>query len=711
MGPERLHHCFKAGAKYSADYCVLLDNQSCVHIFCNLLLLLHHPIKSPDWLYLRGIVDGPTLKTNMIGSFRDIAVDNVWYSKDAVANILSLNLLHASGLEVAYSAIKNEFTVVTPSDGVMVFEWDDKVEHYLCDLSSSAYSTIADNLKLFSKRESRAAVSARNLMMSMGFMSNKKTKQLLQSGNMINEASSQSDVDRVDAIFGKDGSGLTGKSDKGKPTSMPLERPRRILTGAQSMSVDILFARSVPYLLSVTKPLAYIMIEPLTKGGAPIAESEYLTFSRDSKTLQRALYRMLNAYRAKSFPIEVIQCDNESGFIAIEDEIEALGISVLRCGPGQHVALVEHKIKIVKRQRRCHIYHVPFALTLVFELFLMLHCVWTLNFMPTSTRNDHIAPFVDFAGRKIDRKRDVRFIWGDLCHAVDPNLLVTNGDAPRTNLCVLLLSTGNLNGSVQMMNLATWQIITRDKWTVIPYDQVTIQLITAKALSEELALPPAQLKARRAKSAVFRRVHGAMPDDIEEEPSVDIPLPQEATPKLHGHAPEADRSVDGIDLYRNPLYNTEPDLESSDLLLLDHDVPSPEDQGGEPRDPVQYCRRPRKSASAKSMVRSLTVQRLKKIWTCWVRCKTIWSKRLCLPPQWYLKKCSRGPAMEICHLSSASRTISHHKPPDATITCGIQSVTVMLLLLSIGAVGGEQLCVLSRKTRLSITCLPRKHSE
>jgi hypothetical protein len=80
---------------------------------------------------------------------------------------------------VAYNANKNEFTVVTPSDGIMVFEWDDKVEHYLCDLSSSAYSTIADYLKLLSNRDSRAAVSAYNLMMFMGFMSNKKTKQLL----------------------------------------------------------------------------------------------------------------------------------------------------------------------------------------------------------------------------------------------------------------------------------------------------------------------------------------------------------------------------------------------------------------------------------------------------------------------------------------------------------------------------------------------------
>jgi hypothetical protein len=93
------------------------------------------------------------------------------------------------------------------------------------------------------------------------------------------------------------------------------------------MSVDIFFARSVPYLLSVTKPLAYIMIELLTKRRAPMAESEFLTFSKDTKKLKRALYRMINAYRAKSFPIEVIQCGDKSGFIVIEDEIEAQGIT------------------------------------------------------------------------------------------------------------------------------------------------------------------------------------------------------------------------------------------------------------------------------------------------------------------------------------------------------------------------------------------------
>jgi hypothetical protein len=87
-----------------------------------------------------------------------------------------------------------------------------------------------------------------------------------------------------------------------------------------------------------------------------------------------------------------------------------------------------------------------------------------------------------------------------------------------------------------MLNLASWRIVTRDQWTVIPYDTTTIQMITARALKDEVSLSSKQREAYRAKDAVFRRVYQPLGDltDYEEAPA--MVLPTESPPVLHQEA-------------------------------------------------------------------------------------------------------------------------------------------------------------------------------
>ena len=522
-----------AGISRAKKSLILLDNQSAVHIFHNLRLL-----KRLSWsrspLHLSGIVEGQVLKTNRIGSFLDIAVSNVWYSTKSAANILSLHQLHADGFPTIYDEIEDSFTLSTPNDGVLVFDWDKDIEHYVCDFDrhvreqseetvGRTYATVAENAKKYPERQIKAAKSARDLLQRAGFPSAGKLKELIASGNVINEATSIQDVDRSTDIFGPSVAALKGKMRKSQPTTIPLERPRSIVRGALVMHVDIVFMRAVPYLFAVTTPLGYLTVEVLTAQATPVALEDMEKFARSTQSVKKALFAMFNEYRARNYSIESLLTDNEGGMLKLADEIQHLGIAVNPNGPGQHVALIEHKAKILKERRRCHIHHVPFALPLVFELYLVKHCVFTINMMPTKTRGDNIAPAVDFFGRKLDSARDLRFVWGDLCQAFNPSNTVTNSDAARTDACVLLLSTGNLNGSVKMMNLASWTIVTRDQWKVIPYDQATIMQITAKAMADEVSLTAKQREAHRAKDAIFRRVHTEIVGNAGDDNIVNVP--------------------------------------------------------------------------------------------------------------------------------------------------------------------------------------------
>jgi hypothetical protein len=432
---------------------------------------------------------------------------------------------------------------------VLEFPWDERVEHYVCDFGlhlskrqhkktmvCQTLATIADNVSQYPKRVVKAARRASELIARLGFPSTGKLAELINSGNLTNEVVSVQDIERALDIFGPSVPSLKGKTQKRQPTQLPLETPRQVVRGPLVMHLDIIFVRGTPYLLTVTTPLGYIMCDVLSKGAAPLTYDQMDTFVRATKAVRRSLFQMLNRYRSHNFAIATILCDNEGGVQKMEDELSSLGCNVIACGPGQHIALVEHKAKLVKQRRRCHLHHVPFAIPMLLEMYLVYHCVYTLNCMPTATRGDHVAPQVDFLGRKLDSARDVRFVWGDLCQAFNTDNTITNSDKARTDTCVMLLSTGNLNGSVKMVNLASWRIVTRDQWKVIPYDTTTIQMLTSRALKDEVSLSSKQREAYRAKDAVFRRVYQPLGDltDFEERPAMVVPT--ESPPVLHREA-------------------------------------------------------------------------------------------------------------------------------------------------------------------------------
>ena len=548
-----MHHLtLSGGVKKTGMSHILLDNQSSVHIFHN-KTLLNQFVKSETTLHLGGVVKGHVLKTDIQGSFLDIAKENVWYSTDSVANILSFRQLEEDGHSPTYDRVRKAFIVPTPMDGVLEFSWDANVEHYVCDFAkhqalrvtlmtkasdvlTTVLTTIASNEAQYPKRLVKAARRARDLQARLGFLSTGKLAELINSGNLTNESVSVQDAERALAILGPDIASLKGKTQKRQPTQLPIETPRQVVRGPLVLHLDIIFVRAVPYLLSVTTPLGYIMIDVLSHSAKPLSYDKMDSFVRSASAIRRSLLMMLNRYRSRHFAVNTILTDNEGGVNQMESELSTMGITVNACGPGQHIALVEHKAKLVKQRRRCHIHHVPFALPFLMEMFLVYHCVYTLNCMPTSTRGDHVAPKVDFLGRKLDSARDLRFVWGDLCQAHNPDNIITNSDKARTDACVLLLSTGNLNGSVKMLNLASWRVVTRDQWTVTPYDETTIQMITARALKDEVSLTTKQREAYRAKDAVFRRVYQPLSDRLDFEEPAAMVMPTESPPVLHQEA-------------------------------------------------------------------------------------------------------------------------------------------------------------------------------
>jgi hypothetical protein len=87
-----------------------------------------------------------------------------------------------------------------------------------------------------------------------------------------------------------------------------------------------------------------------------------------------------------------------------------------------------------------------------------------------------------FSGLKLDASRDLRVGFDDYLEATVPN--TNNTMAARTEGCLALLPTGNLQGSVHVWTLRTKQVKVRDQFRVLPTPDIVIAHLNKLAASD-----------------------------------------------------------------------------------------------------------------------------------------------------------------------------------------------------------------------------------
>ena len=154
------------------------------------------------------------------------------------------------------------------------------------------------------------------------------------------------------------------------------------------------------------------------------------------------------------------------------------GVQSTICGPGQHVPVIERKIRVVKERVRAHLSALPYKMPASLLLWLSYFVVFCLNCIPTSAGGFVISPREALTGRKLNFKRDLRFEFGEYIEDRNPNV-IPNSMEPRTNSMIPLLSTGNQQGSVYCYNIATKRVVPRDHWAVLPIPDIVIAALNS----------------------------------------------------------------------------------------------------------------------------------------------------------------------------------------------------------------------------------------
>ena len=243
---------------------ILLDNQSTADIFCNKAYLKDiHEV--PETLKLH--TNGGTLLCNEKGTLEGYG--EVWYHKNAIANIISLNEVKAKGrYRITYDSEDGQGFKMTnkETNKVTVFKEHTTGLHTTpLDAKVAMLNTVEENKCMYSKRQVARAEEARNLYHVIGYPSVRDFKHIIQTNQLKNCPVTVEYINNSEKIFGPDVYALKGKSTRKKPKVVVndyVEIPRELIEAHQGVEIcaDIIFIDKVPMLVTLSKNIRFITL-------------------------------------------------------------------------------------------------------------------------------------------------------------------------------------------------------------------------------------------------------------------------------------------------------------------------------------------------------------------------------------------------------------------------------------------------------------------
>eukprot|EP01038_Epipyxis_sp_PR26KG_P002019 gene2019-2861_t len=173
----------------------------------------------------------------------------------------------------------------------------------------------------------------------------------------------------------------------------------------------------------------------------------------------------------------VIDGDGEKGFLNefIQSTVQDDRHVNVECVIGQHVAVIESRIRRIKERVRAHVSVLPFKLTKRSMVWLVVFVVYRYNCLPIGGDSDVISPRQRFTGFKPDLKKDLSLGFGDYVQALIPRnkSFASNNMEERTEGAIALYPTGNIGGW-RFMKLKNGELVTRYHWTQLP---LTVEVV------------------------------------------------------------------------------------------------------------------------------------------------------------------------------------------------------------------------------------------
>ena len=199
-------------AELNLKCCVLLDNESTVHAFCNRDLVLRVFTTDKN---MSLVTNGGVIVTNQMCEVQGIP-QPVWFHPKYITNVLSLCLLtqiyritydsDKDGAFIVHRPNKSNLIFTRQPGGLNLIRIDPNTQHL------SFVNTVSDNLTRYSRRQIGQARVARELLAKVGYPKESDLKSILDLGLFHNCSITSNDVDMATQIYGPSIPLLKGKT-------------------------------------------------------------------------------------------------------------------------------------------------------------------------------------------------------------------------------------------------------------------------------------------------------------------------------------------------------------------------------------------------------------------------------------------------------------------------------------------------------------------
>ena len=404
----------------------------------------------------------------------------MWFTKRAMTNIICLkNIIRL--YRVTYDSERGtRFIVHREEHGLpnMIFEMHPCGLHvYYPEKVDGKYSfvqTVADNMKLFTKRQVEGAVRARHLYETIGYPSEADFEAMLRVGGIGGCTVTVDDAKVAHKIWGASVPKLKGstvrETGQRKPQSL-VKVPRELIKLQQKVciGIDIFFVNGHIFFMTFSRKICFTTVTHLLK--------------HKVSDVWAAMHKIYQMYMLRGFHIVEIAGDGEFAWIA--DQVASLPTNPVLdlAAASQHVGLIERNIRFLKEKTRSIRHSLPFeripALMLV---RMVLHSVQFMNSFPRKGGLKHYPPSAIMTGAQLHMSQ-LQLKFGSYCQVAE-DVTPRNSLAARTRGAISLGPSGNLSGGQRFLALDTGKIIVRNRWKELPMPSAVIDRVNLLGQAE-----------------------------------------------------------------------------------------------------------------------------------------------------------------------------------------------------------------------------------
>ena len=399
----------------------------------------------------------------------------MWFNPGGIANLLSIPLLQQEGYVIRFQSDAGGWVVTTPGPNPITIPFTTDTVGVTAGMpyidirqrieGIAMIQTVEHNMEGYTSREVREAYTAREAQARLGHPSTEQMRQLVSSNSLLNCPVTPQAITNAISIFGPDLGSLRGKSVRSSPDRVVVEtvsvpddyfRLNRFVT----LVADVMFVNGLAFFVTRSLKIKLITTECVN--------------NRTASELGKSLTKIVNIYARGGFTVRCALMDQE--FDKIKDKMNT--VTVNTTAAREHVPEVERVIRDIKNRARAVLSVLPYDYYhRQIIIYLVYFVVRMINAVPSKVGISKIlSPSEIVQGRKIDYRVHCRFPFGAYVEASSDNV-ITNTMEPRTEPCIAIGTSGNIQGSVNCLCLRSGRVLVRRSLKELPFPPSILKLV------------------------------------------------------------------------------------------------------------------------------------------------------------------------------------------------------------------------------------------